>query len=211
MPQVLELSRKLESDGLAEICRSSLQVVSASPAQVEGLRAAFRPVYDRLERDAAASVSVARIRELAEGGGNVDAVQCPEVASAPAGTIPPGTYRIVLTRDDVRKAGGKWAALVQEDPDPKALKAKTWEIQLEFTEQGGFSVGPVLQSGERVVENEGSYSIYRDRLTLDSPTDGKLTMRVEVRGNRLIFSDAKPSPPDGIPDMWSIQPFVKID
>ena len=66
IPQVLELSRKLETDGLSQICRSRLQVVSASPAQVEALRAAFRPVYDHLERDAAASRTVARIRELAE-------------------------------------------------------------------------------------------------------------------------------------------------
>jgi TRAP-type transport system periplasmic protein len=211
IPQVLELSRKLERDGLAQVCRSRLQVVAASPAQVEGLRAAFRPVYDRLERDAAASRAVARIRELAEGGGSVATVRCPEVASAPAGTIPPGTYRIVLTRDDVRNAGGKWAMVVSEDPDPRALKAKKWEIRIEFTEQGGFTIGPVLMSGERVVEMEATYSIYRDRLTLDSPTDGKLTMRVEVDGNQLIFSDVKPGPPPGIPDVFSIQPFVKID
>jgi TRAP-type C4-dicarboxylate transport system substrate-binding protein len=211
IPQVLELSRKLERDGLAQICRSGLQVVPASPGHVEGLRAAFRPVYDRLERDAAASRTVARIRQLAEGGGSVDAVRCPEVASAPAGTIAPGTYRIVLTRDDVRKAGGKWASIVSEDPDPKALKAKKWEIHIEFTEQGGFTVGPVLLSGKRVVEMEGTYSIYRDRLTLASPTDGKLTMRVEVHENRLIFSDVKPSPPAGVPNLWRIHPFVKID
>jgi TRAP-type C4-dicarboxylate transport system substrate-binding protein len=211
IPPVLELSRKLERDGLSEICRSRLQVVSASSAQIEALRAAFRPVYDRLERDAAASRTVARIRELAEGGGSVDTVRCPEAPSVPAGTIPPGTYRIVLTRDDVREAGGKWAMLVQEDPDPKALKAKKWEIHLEFTEQGGFTVGPVLLSGERVVEMDGTYSIYRDRLTLASPTDGKLTMRVEVHENQLIFSDVKPSPPAGVPNLWSIHPFVKID
>jgi TRAP-type transport system periplasmic protein len=210
IPQVLELSRELERDGLAQVCRSRLEVVAASPAQVEGLRAAFRPVYDRLERDAAASRTVARIRELAEGGGSVDTVRCPEVASAPAGTIPPGTYRIVLTRDDVRKAGGKWAMIVAEDPDPRALKAKKWEIHLEFTEQGGFTIGPVLLSGKRVVEMEATYSIYRDRLTLTSPTDGKLTMRVQVDGNQLIFSDVKPSPPHGIPNLWSIHPFVKI-
>jgi len=211
MPQVLELSRKLESDALAQVCRSRLQVVAASPTQVEALRAAFRPVYDRLERDAAASRTVARIRDLAAGGDRVDTVRCPDVSSAPAGAIPPGTYRIVLTRDDVRRAGGKWAMLVQEDPNPKALKAKRWEIHLEFTEQGGFTVGPVLLSGKRVVEMEGTYSIYRDRLTLTSPTDGKLTMQVEMHENRLIFSDAKPSPPAGVPDLWSIHPFVKID
>jgi TRAP-type C4-dicarboxylate transport system substrate-binding protein len=211
MSQVLELSRKMERDGLAQVCHSRLQVVSASPAQVEELRAAFRPVYDHLERDAAASRTVARIRELAEGGGSVDTVRCPEAPSAPAGTIPPGTYRIVLTRDDVRKAGGKWAMIVSEDPDPRALKAKKWEIHLEFTEQGGFTIGPVLLSGKRVVEMEATYSIYRDRLTLTSPTDGKLTMRVEVDGNQLIFSDVKPSPPHGIPNLWSIHPFVKID
>ena len=211
IPQVLELSRKLERDGLARICRSRLHDVSASPAQVEALRAAFRPVYDRLERDSAASRTVARIRELAEGGGSVDTVQCPEAASAQAGTIPPGTYQIVLTRDDVKEAGGKWASVVSEDPDPKALKAKKWQIHLEFTEQGGFTFGPVLLSGKRVVEMDGTYSIYRDRMTVTGSDTTELTMRVEVHEKRLIFSDVKPSPPDGVPNLWSIHPFVKID
>ena len=101
--------------------------------------------------------------------------------------------------------------VVQEDPDPKALKARNREIHLEFTEQGGFTFGPVLLSGKRVVEMDGTYSIYRDRMTITGSDGTELSMRVEVHENRLIFSDVKPGPPDGVPNLWSIHPFVKID
>ena len=101
--------------------------------------------------------------------------------------------------------------LVQEDPDPSALKANKWEIHLAFTEQGGFTFGPVLLSGKRVVEMDGTYSTYHDRLTLNASDGTELTMRVEVHENRLIFSDVKPSPPQYVANIWRMHPLVKID
>jgi hypothetical protein len=209
MPQVLALSRKLESDALAETCRAGLRVVAASKPQVDALRAAFQPVYADLERDDAASRTVARIRELARDGGGVDTLRCPDAARAAAG-IPPGTYRTILTRDDVEKYGTSWAEFVRHGPDPKALKANAIEFRLEFTEQGSFAMGPVLLSGKPVVEMDGTYSIYRDRMTITASDGTKLTMRVEVHENRLVFSDVKPGLPDGVPNLWMVHPFVKI-
>jgi TRAP-type C4-dicarboxylate transport system substrate-binding protein len=208
IPQVLALSRELESDGLAEICRSGLQVVAASPAQIEALRAAFQPVYADLERDAATSRAVARIRELAGEGGGVEPLRCPDAATAEAGPIPRGTYRTVVTRADVEQYGLSWAEFVRGGPDPKALKADAIEIRLEFTEQGTFTIGPVLTSGKLAVDADGTYSIYRDRLTLHFSDGNIITMRVQRDGRRLRFSDVKapgrPRPP------WR-QTFVKID
>lgn len=214
IPQVLELSRKLENDGLAEICRSRLQVVSASPAQIEALRTAFGPVYTDLERDAAASRAVARIRELAQEGGGVDTLRCPDAAPAAAG-IPSGTYRTVLTREDVEEYGMSWAEFASFSEDPQALTAKTREIRIEFTEQGSFTMSEVRVSGKVDVGWDGSYSIYRDRLTLSGSDGVELTMRVKVEVERLRFSDVEEpghqeGEPQGEPLVLETHPFVKL-
>jgi hypothetical protein len=211
IPETLALSRSMESEGLSEICRSTLKVVSASAAEVEGLRAAFRPVYDALERDEAASRAVARIRELAGAGlGGVDPVRCPEASKAHAGAIPPGTYRAVVTRADATEHGMSWANVVEEDRDPEALRTKTREYRLEFTEQGAFTVGDVWLDGTPSIGWEGTYSVYRDRITVQGNDGVKLTARVEIDGDRLRFTDVQPGPNTPEALTWGAKPFVKI-
>jgi TRAP-type C4-dicarboxylate transport system substrate-binding protein len=214
IPGATDLARSLEREGLSESCRTSLKVVSASPPQVDGLRAALRPVYDRLEHDPAASDALARIRELSRDTATTeDPVRCP-AASKPAtrGTIPAGTYRTFITRADVREHGMSWAFVVEDDPDPKALKSKTKEHRLQFTEDGTFLVFDVWLDGTPNIGWEGSYSIYRDRITIQGNEGTKMTARVEVDGDRLRFSDMQPggaNTPEAL--TWTSKPFVKID
>ena len=114
------------------------------------------------------SAAVARIQELSrDTAGAVDSVRCP-AASKPAtrATIPAGTYRTFMTRADAQERGFSWAQVVEEDPDPKALRSKTKEHRLEFTEQGTFLVYDVWLDGTANIGWEGSYSIYRDRITV---------------------------------------------
>ena len=207
------MSRSLESDGLSEVCRSTLKVVSASAGDADGLRAAFRPVYDELERDPAASGAVARIRELAGGAaGSADPVRCPEQSKpATRATIPPGTYRAFVTRADAKEHGIAWANVAEEDPDPKALMAKTKEYRLEFPEQGTFLVFDVLLDGTPHIGWEGTYSIYRDRVTVQGNEGDKVTARVEIDGDRLRFTDVQPGPLGPYALTWGSKPFVKID
>jgi TRAP-type C4-dicarboxylate transport system substrate-binding protein len=213
IPDTIALSRSREREGLSEICPAKLKVVTASAGQVDGLRAAFRPVYDELERDPAASRAVARIQELSRAGGSsVDAVRCPAAAKASAGTIGPGTYRTVVTRADAHAHGFSWGQVVEGDPDPRALKAKTREWQIEFTDRGTFLVRDVWQDGTWDIGWEGRYSIYRDRITVQGNNEGsKLTARVEIDGDRLRFSDVQPGPNTFEALTWGSQPFVKID
>jgi TRAP-type transport system periplasmic protein len=212
IPETIALSRSLEREGLSEICPAKLKVMTASTGQVDGLRAAFRPVYDELERDPAASRAVARIQELARAGGSsVDEVRCPAAAKASAGTIRPGTYRAVLTRADAKEHGFPWSFVIEEDPDPKALKTTTREKRLEFTEQGTFLVLDVRLDGTTSIGWEGSYSIYRDRITVKGNDGTKITARVEVDGDRLRFTDVQPGPKTPEAMTWGAKPFVKID
>jgi TRAP-type transport system periplasmic protein len=212
IPEAIALSRSLESEGLSEICPAKLKVVAASAGQVDGLRAAFRPVYDELARDPAASRAVTCIQELSRAGGSsVDEVRCPAAAKASAGTIRPGTYRAVLTRADAKEHGFPWSFVIEEDPDPKALRTTTREKRLEFTEQGTFLVLDVRLDGTTSIGWEGSYSIYRDRITVQGNDGTKITARVEVDGDRLRFTDVQPGPKTPEAMTWGAKPFVKID
>jgi TRAP-type C4-dicarboxylate transport system substrate-binding protein len=211
IPEAIALSRSQESEALSEICRAAVKVVSASPGQVDGLRAAFRPVYDELARDDAASEAVARIQELSrDGGSGVHPVRCPAASKAAAATIPPGTYRTVLTRADAREHGWPWAHVVEEDPDPKALTARTREVRLEFSDQGTFLVRNVWLDGTPNIEWEGTYSIYRDRITVEGNEGTKITARVELDADRLRFTDVQPGPKGPEAFTWGSKPFVRI-
>ena len=213
IPDAAAMARSRDREPLPEICGASLKVVDASPPQIDELRAAFRPIYDELERDPATSATVARIQELAQdGGSSVAPVRCP-AASEPAtgATIPPGTYRAEITRADAKEHDMAWANVVEEDPDPKALARKTREKRLEFTDDGTFLVYDVWLDGTANIGWEGSYSVYRDRITVQGNDGTKMTARVEVDGNRLRFSDFEPfgpNTPEGL--TWGAKPFVKI-
>jgi TRAP-type C4-dicarboxylate transport system substrate-binding protein len=213
IPETVALSRSLESDGGTEVCRTKLNVVSASAADVGALRAAFRPVSERLNRDEGTAAAVKRIEQLSrQDASGPTTFRCPDAAKPATGaTIPPGTYRTFITRADAREHGFSWAQVVEEDPDPSALKAKTKEHRLEFTKQGTFLVYDVWQDGTANIGWEGSYSTYRDRIRIDGNDGTKMTARVEVDGNRLRFSDMQPGgshTPEAL--TWASEPFVKI-
>jgi TRAP-type transport system periplasmic protein len=213
IPETIALSRSLESDGLSEACRASFKVVSASAPQIEGLRSAVQPVYDRLGQDPAAHAAVVRIQELSrDGGSTVDSVRCPDAPKpATSAAIPAGTYRTFITHADAREHGFRWASVVEEDPDPKALRSKTKEHRLQFTKQGAFVVFDVWLDGTANIGWEGTYSIYRDRITIKGNEGTTISARVEVDGDQLRFTDVQPGPNTPEALTWGSKPFVKMN
>ena len=151
--------------------------------------------------------------ELARDGAERRGPGALPAASKPAtgATIPAGTYRTFITRADAKEHGFAWANVVEEDPDPKALKSKTKEYRLEFTEQGTFLVFDVRLDGTANIGWEGTYSIYRDRITVQGNEGTKMTARVEIDGDRLRFTDVQPGPTTPEALTWGSKPFVKID
>ena len=67
----------------------------------------------------------------------------------------------------------------------------------------------VQMSGRLEVEGDGTYSIYRDRITVRASDGTKFSMRVKVDGRRLRFSDVEPAKGDALP--WTAHPLVRID
>ena len=58
---------------------------------------------------------------------------------------------------------------------------------------------------------EGSYSIYRDRITVEGNDGTTITARVQVTGDhRLRFSAVEPGPRTPESLTWGSGPFVKI-
>jgi TRAP-type C4-dicarboxylate transport system substrate-binding protein len=213
IPDTVALARSADDESRSELCRASLKVVDASAAQIADLRDAFRPLIDRLQRDAATGEAIARIEQLSRDDGNrTSTVECPK-ASEPASkaAIPPGTYRTVITRADAKKHGMPWSFVVEEDPDPKALKAKTQENRLQFTEQGTFLVYGVWRDGTAHIGWEGEYSTYRDRITVKGNEGTTITARFEVEGDRLRFIDVQPGPKTPEALTWGAKPYVKMD
>ena len=213
IPDTVALARSGDDESRSELCRANLKVVDASAGQIDDLRDAFRPLIDRLQRDAATGEAIAHIEQLSRDGGNrTSTVECPK-ASEPASkaAIPPATYRTVITRADAKEHGMPWSFVVEEDPDPKALKAKTQENRLEFTEQGTFLVYGVWRDGTAHVGWEGEYSTYRDRITVKGNEGTTITARFEVEGDRLRFIDVQPGPKTPEALTWGAKPYVKID
>src|SRR5215208_5307743 len=213
IPETAALSRSQESEARSELCRSRLKVVDASPAQVDELRAAFLPVTRKLEGNEATRNAIARIEQLArDDGSGPAAVRCPNASKAATeATIPPGTYRTVITRADEKEHGFSWSSVVEEDPDPKALATKTREYRLEFTDEGTFLVYDVWLDGTAKIGWEGDYSTYRDRITVKGNEGTTITARVAVNGDRLRFIDVQPGPKSPEALTWGAKPYVKMD
>ena len=213
IPETAALARSQESQARSELCRSTLKVVDASPAQVDDLRAAFLPLTRKLEGNEATRDATARIEQLARADDSGPGTVGCSSASKPAtgATIPPGTYRSVVTRADAKERGFSWSSVVESDPDPKALKSKTKEFRLKFTEQGSFVVYDVTLDGTPQIGWEGQYSIYRDRITVKGNEGTTITARFEVHGDRLHFTDVQPGPNTPEALTWGSEPFVKMD
>ena len=170
--------------------------MSASAPQIEGPCSAVRPVYDCLGQDPGGARSGREIQELSrDAAGTVDwcaASAAPKPATRAA--IPAGTYRTFITHADAREHGFRWASVVEEDPDPKALRSKTKEHRLQFTKQGAFVVFRTCGWTARRTSRGGHVPIYRDRITIKGNEGTTISARVEVDGDLLRFTDVQPGP-----------------
>jgi TRAP-type C4-dicarboxylate transport system substrate-binding protein len=213
IPATVALERSQENEQMSGMCQAGLKVVTAGESDMSGLRAAFQPIYDKLGNDAAASRAISRIRELAtDTSTNVSAPRCAQDASpAKAAAIPPGTYRTTITRADAKAFRWSWAHVVEGDPDPKALKARTRSSELVFTQDGQFLVKDIWLDHSTHIGWEGSYSVYRDRIKVEGNDGDGLTARLRVDGNRLRFTDIEPDAYGPVALAWGAKPYVKVD
>ena len=204
-PGVVDELRDSDDERLGVICRQELTLAFASGGALAQMRDAFRPVYAELERDAATRATLSRIEQIASSLGKpVEAVSCGGSSTTPsAAAIPDGTYEATVGPRDALRAGIA--------PDDPIVRQGITHNTLEFND-GNF----VLESDKDPDGWEGTYSTYRDRVTLTGIDGSSHTARWSFEDGRLRFADiSDPVRPDVegagyVRVTWGSHPWTKV-
>jgi TRAP-type C4-dicarboxylate transport system substrate-binding protein len=100
-----------DTASMADLCRRGLKIVSASPADLAGLRAAVQPVYRSLESNSATRAFINEITAMRQAiGGSPDPVTCPAASTGGASATTTasalqGTWQVTYTESDLAAAG----------------------------------------------------------------------------------------------------------
>jgi TRAP-type transport system periplasmic protein len=206
VPDVVDALRKTEDERLGVICRQDLQLSFASPSALTRLGRAFRPVYASLERDAATRATLSRIEQIASSLGEPsEAVTCGDDEPPPsAAAIPDGTYEVTVTPRDSLRAGIA--------PDDPIVKQGVTHNTLEL-DKGNFT----LTSDKDPDGWAGTYSVYRDRITVTGIDGVTMTARWSFEDGRLRFEDISDPVREDVPGAgyqlvtWGSHPWEKVD
>jgi len=205
VPDVVDALRESDEERLDVICRQDLKMSFASGAALTRLRQAFRPVYTRLERDAATRATLERIERIASTLAEpTDAVSCGDDDRPPsAAAIPDGTYEVTTTPRDALRAGIA--------PDDPLVEQGVTHTTLEL-DKGNFT----LVSDKDPDRAEGTYSVYRDRIEVTDIAGVSFTARWSFEDGRLRFEDVSDPVRPGVPGSgyelvtWSSHPWTKV-
>jgi len=203
---VVDELRGAEKERLAVICRQGLKVAFASESALAKLRQALRPVYAQLKGDNETRTALARIERIASTLAEpTEAVSCDENEPKPsAAAIPDGTYKVTITPRDALRAG-----LAPDDP---FVRAGVTHVSLDL-HGGNF----VLESDKDPDGWEGTYSVYRDRITVTGTDGDELKARWSFKHGRLSFEDISDAVRPGVEGSgyglvtWGSHPWAKVD
>jgi TRAP-type C4-dicarboxylate transport system substrate-binding protein len=205
-PAVVDDLRDSDEERLGVICRQDLKLSFASPSALAQMRQAFRPVYAGLKRDAGRRAALSRIEQIASSLGQPsEAVSCGGDEPPPsAAAIPDGTYEVTVTPRDALRAG-----IARDDP---IVKQGVTQNKLEL-DKGNFT----LESDKDPDGWEGTYSVYRDRITVTGIDGVTMTARWSFEHGRLRFEDISDPVREDVPGAgyqlvtWGSHPWEKVD
>lgn len=209
-----------DAEAVGDICkRDRLEMRAATPAQLDELRAAVKPLVEALERNPATRASQREIEALADDAEPGDALTCPRLVVAPATTKQTALNGIWVMDSSARQlADAMGTDINAPDIVPENWGHLTFVLdrgRFAFTEAnsqacgwgyGDFSVhGDRLEltfddGGGRTPNNaknrpgehfEYEWSLYRDQLTLD-PVKGAVSPE-GLRVNPWRRRDGEPS------------------
>jgi TRAP-type C4-dicarboxylate transport system substrate-binding protein len=175
-----------EPEAAAAFCEDGGRVVLASPADLAALKAAARPVYASLERDAQTRALIGRIRSLARGVVASEPVAC-EPPPQPDTSAPEldGVWRVDIPYD---------AGVVDGlDPDTAAGEFGLQTIRM----QGGRYVW-TWRSHDGDRRCAGTYRVEGDRITFEDErrcASSAWDARFRLDGDTLRWSDARTHAP----------------
>jgi TRAP-type transport system periplasmic protein len=205
IPAVLDAVRRDEAENLDVACRRGMHVATAPAATLSAMRQAFRPIYADLERDESARRAIAEIERVGlDLGAPPDTAECEASASrTSAAAIPDGTYEVTVTPQDALRAG-----LAPSDPYVRAgISHFTLELQ-----RGDFQLGSDTDPDGW----EGTYSVFRDRVTVTGLDGDSFTARWSIDQGTLRFEGIDDPVRRGAPGSgyyavtWGSHPWDKL-
>jgi TRAP-type C4-dicarboxylate transport system substrate-binding protein len=97
---------------VADLCRRGIKIVSASPADLAGLRGAVQPVYRTLESNPSTKAFINQIAAIRQAAGDSPSTVTCATAAATSGTISAapilqGTWQVTFTQSELAAAGAQ--------------------------------------------------------------------------------------------------------
>jgi TRAP-type C4-dicarboxylate transport system substrate-binding protein len=146
-----------EADGeyVRDLCNRGVKIVTASEADLAGLRTAVQPVYDSLEANASTKAFIEEINSMRQAlGDSPDAVSCPSSGGSSQITTTPtkldGKWEVTYTRSEFVAAGAPFDEICCANWGPY-----TWT----------FDRGHWRQGGHPGASAAGTYVVNRDQIT----------------------------------------------
>jgi TRAP-type C4-dicarboxylate transport system substrate-binding protein len=185
--------RAQDRGALAYLCRRDIELVSASPADIQALRAASAPLRARLERQPETKSWLAAIgllrKRIAPAG--EQPLRCASVGRPNGGGLPDGDYTATITRDDAARElariprAERPAAGLSPDGVHDVLRSR-FKLSLRH---GTFALYQRHRDGTLEVGIQGTYSLYHDRFVGRGSNGDTLRARWSFDGTKLRFTD----------------------
>jgi len=198
-----------------DLCRRGHKVLTASAADLAGLRTAVLPVYHMLEADPPTRRLIEQIASVRQAmGGSTDSVTCTSAGSTGQGGTTSGsllgTWQVTYTRQELAAAGA--------DPLAVFLGQETWgHFSLKLS--GGHWSLRLISGGPKVTANHrpasGTYVVTGDKIVFHRHDRAYLGSDTQVWGpyiwsiyrDTLTFKKAEAVP---MPTDLVVKPWTKI-
>jgi TRAP-type C4-dicarboxylate transport system substrate-binding protein len=158
-----------DEEGLGILCRRGVRFVTAADRDLEALRKAVQPVYDRLARHTPTKVAIEQILAMrSQSAATPDAPECPEQAPdvVASGNPTPvdGVYRSDITLDELSRTPG------YDDGENHPGNVGNFRMELD---KGRFAV----TGSSDGVDQHGTYAVDGDTLTFHWNNEGSFTYK----------------------------------
>jgi len=197
-----------------DLCRRN-KVISASPADLAGLRAAVQPVYRALEANPSTKALIAQITSLRQAmGGSPDSLTCASTPNAGQDTTTAtpleGTWQVSYTKQEFIAAGADSTEIYLSEGQWGHFSLKLsrghWRLRLIAGDRG---VAPKYRSAYGTYAVTGDKILFRrhDRAYLGSDTQVWGPYIWSVYRGTLTFRKAGAAP---MPTDLVVKPWLKI-
>ena len=195
---MLARARTGDRKGLAGLCAAGVRLVTAG-ADVRGaLRRMVEPVYEQLRRDAVTREAMSLVERARSEGSRAgsELPACPEERESTE--LPTGVYRTTLHADDE----GSEVAASDFARGPKTV----YELRID---PARMLIIVHYDDGTSELGFDDVYTVYRDRVTFGGASDLGFSMRFDLDGEKLTFSDFERAEP-GDEFVWGTHPWIKV-